>query len=102
MYGHAGVSAVEFKETDESGANVYTMMLSNGQSYDIRAQRGPQGTQGIQGQTGPKGEKGEKGSNYFAETEEHAVLSAGRFRDGSTFVDSDGTGAQFRLDWSVH
>lgn len=60
-YGHAGVSAVEFKETDESGANVYTMMLSNGQSYDIRAQRGPQGTQGIQGQTGPKGEKGEKG-----------------------------------------
>lgn len=25
----------------------------------------------------------------FAETEEHAVLSAGRFRDGSTFVDSD-------------
>ena len=28
-------------------------------------------------------------SNYFAETEEHAVLSAGRFRDGSTFVDSD-------------
>ena len=48
-YGHAGVSAVEFKETDESGANVYTMMLSNGQSYDIRAQRGPQGTQGIQG-----------------------------------------------------
>lgn len=60
-YGHAGVSAVEFKETDESGANVYTMTLSNGQSYDIRAQRGPQGTQGIQGQTGPKGEKGEKG-----------------------------------------
>lgn len=60
-YGHAGVSAVEFKETDESGANVYTMTLSNGQSYDIRAQRGPQGTQGTQGQTGPKGEKGEKG-----------------------------------------
>ena len=60
-YGHAGVSAVEFKETDESGANVYTMTLSNGQSYDIRAQRGPQGTQGIQGQIGPKGEKGEKG-----------------------------------------
>lgn len=60
-YGHAGVSTVEFKETDESGANVYTMTLSNGQSYDIRAQRGPQGTQGIQGQTGPKGEKGEKG-----------------------------------------
>ena len=60
-YGHAGVSAVEFKETDESGANVYTMTLSNGQSYDIRAQRGPQGAQGVQGQTGPKGEKGEKG-----------------------------------------
>ena len=60
-YGHAGVSTVEFKETDESGANVYTMTLSNGQSYDIRAQRGPQGTQGIQGQTGPQGAVGPAG-----------------------------------------
>ena len=64
IYQEAGIESIRFKETDSDGNNVYTVNLSRGESYEIKApigKTGPQGAQGIKGDTGQKGDKGEKG-----------------------------------------
>lgn len=64
IYQEAGIESIRFKETDAEGNNVYTVNLSRGESYEIKApigKTGPQGAQGIKGDTGQKGDKGEKG-----------------------------------------
>lgn len=64
IYQEAGIESIRFKETDSEGNNVYTVNLSRGESYEIKApigKTGPQGAQGIKGETGQKGDKGEKG-----------------------------------------
>lgn len=64
IYQEAGIESIRFKETDSEGNNVYTVNLSRGESYEIKApigKTGPQGAQGIKGDTGQKGDKGEKG-----------------------------------------
>ena len=50
-----GISTITFKETDASGNNVYTITLTNGNTYDFTANRGPQGAQGATGATGATG-----------------------------------------------
>ena len=50
-----GISSVTFKETDANGNNVYTITLTNNNTYDITCPRGPQGAQGSTGATGPAG-----------------------------------------------
>ena len=52
IYQEAGIESIRFKETDSEGNNVYTVSLSRGESYEIRAPRGPRGAQGAQGVPG--------------------------------------------------
>ena len=70
IYNEAGIESIQFKETDAEGNNVYTVNLSRGTSYEIKApigKTGPRGAEGPMGLTGPQGpqgkqgEKGEKG-----------------------------------------
>lgn len=39
-----GITSIDFKNTDASGNNVYTITLSDGSTYDFTAPRGPQGS----------------------------------------------------------
>ena len=52
IYQEAGIESVRFKETDSEGNNVYTVNLSRGESYEIKAPIGPRGAQGEQGVPG--------------------------------------------------
>ena len=47
-----GISSITFKEKDASGNNVYTVTLSNSNTYDITCPIGPQGETGATGATG--------------------------------------------------
>lgn len=61
IYQEAGIESIRFKETDAEGNNVYTVNLSRGESYEIKApigKTGPQGAQGIKGDPGATGPQG--------------------------------------------
>lgn len=47
-----GISSITFKEKDASGNNVYTVTLTNTNTYDIICPIGPQGETGATGATG--------------------------------------------------
>ena len=64
IYREAGIEDIRFKETDGDGSNVYTVFLSRGTSYEIKApigRTGPQGIQGVKGEKGDTGDQGERG-----------------------------------------
>ena len=87
-----GISSVTFKETDASGNNVYTITLTNNNTYDITCPRGPQGAQGSTGATGPAGPGVPSGGT------DGQVLT----KDGSTdyatkWATPSGGGAQFYI-----
>lgn len=50
-----GISSITFKEKDVSGNNVYTVTLTNTNTYDITCPIGPQGETGATGATGATG-----------------------------------------------
>lgn len=52
IYQEAGIESIRFKETDSDGNNVYTVNLSRGARYEIKAPIGPRGAQGEQGVPG--------------------------------------------------
>lgn len=52
IYQDAGIESIRFKETDSDGNNVYTVNLSRGERYEIKAPIGPRGAQGEQGVPG--------------------------------------------------
>ena len=52
IYQEAGIESIRFKETDSDGNNVYTVNLSRGERYEIKATIGPRGAQGEQGVPG--------------------------------------------------
>ena len=52
IYQEAGIESIRFKETDSDGNNVYTVNLSRGERYEIKAPIGPRGAQGEQGVPG--------------------------------------------------
>jgi hypothetical protein len=56
-----GISSITFKETDANGNNVYTVTLTNSNTYDITCPIGPQGVQGAQGPQGLQGIQGIQG-----------------------------------------
>lgn len=62
-----GIESITYKGEDESGGNMYTVLLTDGTSYDITApkgakgDKGPQGPKGDTGETGPQGPQGEQG-----------------------------------------
>lgn len=74
-----GIESITYKGEDESGGNMYTVLLTDGTSYDITAPKGPKGDKGDaftyadftadqlaalkgeKGDTGAQGPQGEKG-----------------------------------------
>lgn len=77
-----GIESITYKGKDESGGNMYTVLLTDGTSYDITAPKGAAGANGItphigdngnwylgytdtgkpsRGETGPQGPKGDTG-----------------------------------------
>ena len=54
-----GIESITYKGEDESGGNMYTVLLTDGTSYDITA---PKGAKGDKGDTGDKGADGATGA----------------------------------------
>lgn len=65
-----GIDSIDYDRTDAQGNNIYVITLTNGDTFEIVSNRGPQGIQGetgpqgpqgVQGATGPQGETGPRG-----------------------------------------
>lgn len=82
-----GIADITFKETTNAG-NVYTVHLTNGDTYEIVApkgdkgatgERGLQGIQGVQGVQGIQGEAGKtpvKGVDYFTAADKTELVNS--------------------------
>lgn len=53
-----GIASITYKGKDEDGGNVYTVLLTDGTSYDITAPKGAKGDKGDKGDTGSPGADG--------------------------------------------
>ena len=53
-----GIESITYKGEDESGGNMYTVLLTDGTSYDITAPKGPKGEKGDAGGKGADGAAG--------------------------------------------
>lgn len=58
-----GIASITYKGKDESGGNVYTVLLTDGTSYEITAPKGAKGDKGDTGATGPQGPAGATGKD---------------------------------------
>lgn len=58
-----GIASITFKQTDPQGGNIYTITLTNGNTYDFTAPRGQQGVQGPAGKDGKDGADGQDGQD---------------------------------------
>ena len=58
-----GIESITYKGEDEDGGNVYTVLLTDGTSYDITAPKGAEGGKGDTGATGPQGPAGAPGKD---------------------------------------
>ena len=56
-----GIESITYKGEDESGGNMYTVLLTDGTSYDITAPKGAKGDKGDKGDTGTQGPQGPQG-----------------------------------------
>lgn len=61
-----GIASITYKGEDEDGGNVYTVLLTDGTSYDITAPKGAKGDKGDTGSTGPQGPAGAPGKDARA------------------------------------
>lgn len=64
-----GIASITYKGKDEDGGNVYTVLLTDGTSYDITAPKGAKGDKGDKGDkgaTGPQGPAGAPGKDGAA------------------------------------
>ena len=50
-----GIESISYKGEDESGGNMYTVLLTDGTSYDITAPKGAKGDKGNTGEAGAPG-----------------------------------------------
>lgn len=57
-----GIESITYKGEDESGGNVYTVLLTDGSSYEITAPKGSTGAKGDKGDTGATGPQGPAGA----------------------------------------
>lgn len=53
-----GIESITYKSEDEDGGNVYTVLLTDGTSYEITAPKGSTGAKGDKGDTGSPGSDG--------------------------------------------
>lgn len=58
-----GIESITYKDKDEYGGNVYTVLLTDGTSYDITAPRGVAGADGKDGTNGKDGSPGKDGTD---------------------------------------
>lgn len=58
-----GIESITYKGKDEDGGNVYTVLLTDGTSYDITAPKGVKGDKGDTGAAGPQGPAGAPGKD---------------------------------------
>ena len=58
-----GIASITYKGEDEDGGNVYTVLLTDGTSYDITAPKGDKGDTGAAGPQGPAGAPGKDGAS---------------------------------------
>lgn len=57
-----GIESITYKGEDESGGNMYTVLLTDGTSYEITAPKGAKGDKGDKGDTGATGPQGPAGA----------------------------------------
>lgn len=57
-----GIESITYKGEDEAGGNVYTVLLTDGTSYEITAPKGAKGDKGDKGDTGATGPQGPAGA----------------------------------------
>lgn len=58
-----GIASITYKGKDEDGGNVYTVLLTDGTSYEITAPKGAKGDKGDTGAAGPQGPAGAPGKD---------------------------------------
>ena len=61
-----GIESISYKGEDESGGNMYTVLLTDGTSYDITA---PKGAAGVDGADGITPHIGDNGNWYLGKTD---------------------------------
>ena len=72
-----GIESITYKGEDESGGNMYTVLLTDGTSYDITAPKGAKGDKGDKGDTGSPGAAGhtpEKGVDYWTAADKSNIV----------------------------
>lgn len=69
-----GIESITYKGEDESGGNMYTVLLTDGTSYDITA---PKGAKGDKGDAGGKGDTGVPGKAATIQVGEVTTGAAG-------------------------
>lgn len=57
-----GIESITYKGEDEDGGNVYTVLLTDGTSYEITAPKGAKGDKGDKGNPGAAGPQGPAGA----------------------------------------
>lgn len=72
-----GIASITYKGEDEDGGNVYTVLLTDGTSYEITAPKGAKGDKGDKGDTGGPGAAGhtpEKGVDYWTAADKSGIV----------------------------
>lgn len=87
-----GISSITFKETDVDGNNVYTVNLSDSNSYDIICPKGPQGQTGATGNGIASIEK--TGTSGLVDTYTITYTNG----QSTTFTVTNGNGAEITID----
>ena len=66
-----GIESITYKGEDESGGNMYTVLLTDGTSYDITA---PKGAKGDKGDPGVPGKTPVKGTDYWTAADKQEII----------------------------
>lgn len=78
-----GIESITYKGEDEDGGNVYTVLLTDGTSYDITAPKGATGADGKNGANGKDGSPGKdgadgktpvKGTDYWTAADKQEII----------------------------
>lgn len=72
-----GIESITYKGEDESGGNMYTVLLTDGTSYDITAPKGAKGDKGDAGGKGDPGADGKtpvKGTDYWTAADKQEII----------------------------
>ena len=71
-----GIESITYKGEDKDGGNVYTVLLTDGTSYDITAPKGATGADGKDGASGKDGSPGKDGTDGTSVTVTSVTESA--------------------------